>query len=232
MEGIKEYSIYIIRNLVTYQVYIGQSGNVIGRIKGHKISLRLNNNHNQHMQKSYNKYGLDNFTFEVLETNITCPLVVDFKERFYIKKYDSMNPKKGYNKESGGNCNKFVSEETKKLQSNAKTGERHHYFGKFRESHPAFGNKHTEEHKNKIRKMQTGTKRSKETKNKLSEKKMGIKNPSARTIINIVSGEIFSTLNEAAISIKMNVNTLGGKLRETRKNNTNLRFKNEHNKRD
>lgn len=41
-----------------------------------------------------------------------------------------MNPKKGYNKDSGGNLNKHYSEESRKRMSDAQKGENHRLYGK------------------------------------------------------------------------------------------------------
>ncbi len=48
---------------------------------------------------------------------------VDERESFYIKEYDSMNPEKGYNRDTGGNENKVFSAETRKLISEAHDGQ-------------------------------------------------------------------------------------------------------------
>lgn len=59
--------IYRITNLQTEYVYIGQSKNCEHRISNHKCGLRKNNHYNKHLQHSYNKYGGDNFIFEIIE---------------------------------------------------------------------------------------------------------------------------------------------------------------------
>ena len=59
--------IYIIRNLVNNKVYIGKSKNVSQRKNAHFNALKLNKHNNQHLQNSYNKYGKDNFQFDILE---------------------------------------------------------------------------------------------------------------------------------------------------------------------
>ena len=48
---------------------------------------------------------------------------VDERESFYIKEYDSMNPEKGYNRDTGGNENKVFSAETRKLISESHDGQ-------------------------------------------------------------------------------------------------------------
>lgn len=48
---------------------------------------------------------------------------VDERESFYIKEFDSMNPEKGYNRDTGGNEKKVFSPETRKLISDAHDGQ-------------------------------------------------------------------------------------------------------------
>lgn len=59
--------IYLILNTVTGTAYVGQAQNIEKRFKEHKGELRRNNHYNSRLQRSYNKYGLENFTFATLE---------------------------------------------------------------------------------------------------------------------------------------------------------------------
>ena len=59
--------IYIITNLLNKKVYIGQSKNIYRRGILHRFQLNNNNHCNSHLQRSFNKYGKDNFSFEVIE---------------------------------------------------------------------------------------------------------------------------------------------------------------------
>lgn len=62
-----ESGIYNIRNIINNKIYIGSSKNLKGRWRVHKHKL-LNNKHvNIHLQRSFNKYGFENFLFEVIE---------------------------------------------------------------------------------------------------------------------------------------------------------------------
>jgi group I intron endonuclease len=102
--------IYVITNLINGKVYIGQTKDWLSRKKGHWYC----GTHTKegHLYDSMRKYGVDQFTFEVIEE---CEVeVVDDRERHWISHYDSMNPEKGYNKESGGHALKKLSDEIKR----------------------------------------------------------------------------------------------------------------------
>ena len=63
--------------------------------------LATRQHHNHLLQRVYDKYGFEDFAFEVIER---CPIhELDERERFWISFYDTTNREKGYNFESGGN---------------------------------------------------------------------------------------------------------------------------------
>jgi group I intron endonuclease len=76
--------IYKIVNHATGQCYVGQSQRVQKRIREHFRLLRLNKHPNQHLQRSYNKYGLENFSGGV---EIECESVeqLDYLEESFLK---------------------------------------------------------------------------------------------------------------------------------------------------
>lgn len=93
--------IYQIKNIINNKSYIGQSTDINKRIAKHKTSLRQNKHDNLYLQNAYNKYGEDNFVFNIL---CKCDFnELDDKEIFYIKQYDSYN--NGYNLTQGGDYN-------------------------------------------------------------------------------------------------------------------------------
>lgn len=111
--------IYIIKNIVDNKVYIGRSKDIDSRISSHKCNLRRNKHINKHLQNAWNKYGEDNFKFEVVEI---CNNIEETysKEIFYIEKYESSNRDKGYNLSLGGEGSGEWSEESKKKLSISK----------------------------------------------------------------------------------------------------------------
>jgi len=83
--------IYKITNLVTNKVYIGSAINIDSRIKAHISKLKGNLHINKHLQSSYNKYGENNFKFELIRE--VSNNILRRAEQFYINKYQSINPK-------------------------------------------------------------------------------------------------------------------------------------------
>lgn len=100
--------IYLITNNINGKKYIGQSRNLIKRWGQHKTESRRDNP-NLIVDKAIKKYGIDNFSFEIL---FECPLnMLDDWETDMIRLYDSMRPR-GYN--CVDKCN-GVSEKGRKI---------------------------------------------------------------------------------------------------------------------
>lgn len=93
----------MIKNTVNNKVYIGQSTNISRRWKDHcSFSFNENfdsdKNYHSHLYRSFRKYGLEKFSFSILEE---CnKSMLNDKELFYILKYESENHMLGYNKTS------------------------------------------------------------------------------------------------------------------------------------
>jgi len=211
-------------NKVTDQVYIGQTNDLVKRRSSHFRTLAGNRHRNNQLQNSYNKYGKEAFSMQVIEDNIICPIVVDYKEKYYINKYNSMDKKFGFNRESGGNLNKTVCEEAKKARSENMKGSKNLWFGKFGNDHPRTGHKHTEEWKKKFSQSQMGHPVKQETKDKIAAGRLGGNNPASKKVIDTKTGRIFDTLNEAALFSNMAAGNLSSRLRGIVKNNTDLKF--------
>jgi group I intron endonuclease len=60
-------AVYKIVNQCNGKIYIGSSSGVEQRLRKHKSDLQLGVHHNKHLQRAWNKYGSENFTFEILE---------------------------------------------------------------------------------------------------------------------------------------------------------------------
>lgn len=59
--------IYTITNLVTNQIYVGFTNNMSERWQNHRLELSGNRHKSYYLQNDYNKYGKENFLFEIIE---------------------------------------------------------------------------------------------------------------------------------------------------------------------
>jgi group I intron endonuclease len=59
--------IYRIKNLKNKKCYYGSSKNIEKRWRTHLNNLKNGKHHNDHLQRSWDKYGEDNFVFELVE---------------------------------------------------------------------------------------------------------------------------------------------------------------------
>lgn len=195
--------VYKISCASNNKFYIGSSKDLYKRWQSHLYNLRGNKHINAHLQRSFNKYGEESFTFEILEIcDVDCILL---REQFYI---DDLNAcKLGFNiakKSLGGdnltynpNRNEIISRIKSKVVENIKSmtsDERKEKWSKPGIKNPNYGNKWTNEMKSKasdknkgkvpVNKGKTndellGTEASKKISQKLSEhasKRVGEKN--------------------------------------------------------
>ena len=84
---LKNCGIYVIRNIVNDNIYIGSSVNIKKRFCQHRNSLRKNKHHNKYLQRSWNKYGEENFEFVVIEHH-SYPEKILGRENQYILLYN------------------------------------------------------------------------------------------------------------------------------------------------
>lgn len=111
--------IYKITNTIDGKIYIGQSIDIKHRRCCHEYDLKNQRHKNPHLQRAYNK-NPDAFVFEI---ECTCKEEdLNNLEVFYIQKYNSTDPRLGYNLDAGGGGQGRMSEETKKKLSQSKIG--------------------------------------------------------------------------------------------------------------
>lgn len=95
------YYIYKIENEVNHRKYIGLTNNIARRRSRHFTDLRCHKHDNSFLQKEFDIYGQDSFSFTIeFEGDVTTNEISQL-ERDYIKKYDSY--RNGYNQNEGGN---------------------------------------------------------------------------------------------------------------------------------
>lgn len=214
--------VYKIVNNLNGKVYIGQSISIQSRWKEHVNALRRGDSKCTLLQRAWNKYGEENFTFEILE--LCSADILDDIEIKYISFYDSCNS--GYNIEPGGNKNKHLSEETKQKLRESHLGKKMSdeaiqkmSEARMGEQNPMYGKTHSEEarkkisdtHKGKpghpisdevkeiIRQANLGKNLSDETRKKISEATKGrpAYNKNPRPVYCIELDKVFNTASDA-----------------------------------
>jgi group I intron endonuclease len=161
--------IYKITNLKNNKVYIGQSENLNNREWNHFYWLGRGEHHNEHLQKSYNKYGRESFIFEVIEYTDD----LDNRELHWINECGGVNSELNYNLKDP--TSKEWSDYVRVKQSKKMLGE----------NNPNFGNKWTDEQKEMLSKRRKGltleerigVEKAKLAKQKMSKSQTGRKHP-------------------------------------------------------
>jgi len=117
--------VYEIVNIITNERYIGSASRVgksnslsgfYVRFDKHKLLLKTNKHYNIHLQRSYNKYGENNFNFNVLSI---CPPEYCIKlEQWFL---DNLKPEYNIRKIADSNKGiKFTAEHKEKLSKSIK----------------------------------------------------------------------------------------------------------------
>lgn len=181
--------VYKIINTINGKVYIGQAQDIERRWNYHKYSA-LKGESNV-LYKAMRKYGIDNFSFEVIEE---CSIEeLNEKEIYYIEQYNSYihaENSNGYNMTLGGDGVKGLvrTEEFKIKFSESRKGEKH----------PLYGKTFTEEHRKKMSEAHKG------------KYKRG-KSPSARRVV--CEGKTFDCIEDCADFYEVKYSTMKAWLR-------------------
>jgi group I intron endonuclease len=93
--------IYKITNVINGKIYVGQSIDIKDRWYQHKYKATDPNElgYNSAIHQAFRKYGIDNFSFEIIEE--CAPEQLDDREIYWIKQLNSLAPN-GYNILEGG----------------------------------------------------------------------------------------------------------------------------------
>jgi group I intron endonuclease len=150
--------IYCIENITNGKKYVGKAYHIYRRWNAHRNSLNGNRSRCDALQKTWNKYGEENFTFTIL---IICERsMLNDLEKFFIKHLHSHVSEWGYNIAWGGQSSfegrhhtdeskqklrelrlgTTMSEEAKQKDRESNMGEKNGFYGKH----------HTEESKDKM----------------------------------------------------------------------------------
>jgi group I intron endonuclease len=127
--------IYKITNIINNNLYVGSCYKVKQRRSKHFKDLDNNKHGNRHLQNAYNKYGKENFRFEVIE-ELMFPIDyektlirehLENREQWYI---DTLKPKYNIRKIAENNLGIKHSDETKRKLSEKNKGSLNGFYGK------------------------------------------------------------------------------------------------------
>lgn len=161
--------IYKITNNINGKMYIGQSWDIDQRFCKHKT-----NESNEHLRAAMEKYGIGNFSFDILRTFSNGPLTqvfLDLFEKRYIAELKTTDRDIGYNKKDGGSGGGKHSPESIVKMSEAMKGK---YSGN---NHPFYGKHHSEKSKKLMSEHSKGRKHTDEEREKMSIAMTGKKMP-------------------------------------------------------
>jgi group I intron endonuclease len=221
----KKFGIYSIKNILNGKMYIGSSVDLYLRKNTHFKQLFNMNHHSIYLQNAYNKYGIDNLVFDIIEF---VPNKIDLikREQMWI---DLLKPEYNIYKIAGSplgykhteeskekirkNSKLLVhSEETKLKISNAKKGVKKSQESIDKVIQKITGRKLSEEHKNKIGKAHLGRKNSietiikmknahsnvsVETRQKMRNAQINGKGSNAKIVLNLENGVFYETIKDA-----------------------------------
>ena len=168
--------IYTITNKINGKFYLGKTNNFLYRMSKHKYTLRNKIHINEHLQRAWDKYGEDNFIFEVLEEYDAKHLIS--MEHYWCNLLDAFNYNRAYNIRpthpfSKGTNSIEMRQKVKKALTGKKLSEEH----KLKLSLAKKGKKLSDKTKQKMSEAAIGKSKSIETKKRISEAKLGSNNP-------------------------------------------------------
>jgi group I intron endonuclease len=204
MRALPIIGVYKITNLINNKIYIGSSKNCKGRWSGHKCKAAK-----QYISRAIQKYGVDNFMFEIIEQCLIDELIP--REQYWLDYYTPYDRKIGYNISTIAKYplrNIIISEKTRKYRSDlGKT-----WIG---EKNPFYGKQHSEETKLQLSNSHKGKKcgvenpnygktHSEEIRKKISLAGIGRDNKRSKPVkqIDITTGELIKIWDSAAIASK------------------------------
>lgn len=220
------------------RIYIGQAVNIERRfkeyknIKKSKLQIKLN--------RSFNKYGIENHTFEIIEKCDT--LLLNDKERYYQEFYNVLNEGLNCTLVKSSDSSGELSQEIKDKISLANKGRVHleevresmgfKNLGKIasketrlKMSKSRKGVKLSKEHIEAIKKGKKGVLFSDKHKQNLANKKLGTRNKSLeKKVIYLETGIIYNSIKEVSNLFNIKYDKLGSWLRGDVNNKSNFKF--------
>lgn len=166
--------IYCFRNLINQKVYIGQAVDIERRYKQHLQNIN-NLNHQEALYVALRKYGLDNFSFEILQQ---CSVEqLSELEVYYISQYNAYFDG-GYNETKGGEGT-FGYKHTQEIKDKMSQSRKGRVIDDVWKKHLKEGSSHhkawnkgitmSDDFKKKLSELNKGHKHTEQSKKKMSE---------------------------------------------------------------
>ena len=155
--------IYKIINKVDGKYYVGSSRDILEfRWPKHKRQLINNNHPNDYLQNSWNKYGIENFEFTIIE-KIPKEKLIEVEQKYLDVATTEQDKCYNLNFESNGGELSEYSKKKISIKSKIRFSNK--------ENHPMFGKNHTEEVKKRIGNFSRCRFHSDESKQKIANSK-------------------------------------------------------------
>jgi group I intron endonuclease len=199
--GMTAYCVYGFTNKINNKKYIGLTSDIKRRYRQHKSGR----SRAVVFCLAIEKYGFDNFDFEILKSNLTLNEAKDF-EKLQISTLNTMVPN-GYNRTEGGDTVvKHTNESIEKIIEKNR-------IWRLTNAHPMQGKKHSEETKKLQRESALkridrpsgvnhwnyGKKTKESTKEKISIKQSLGNNGFAKKVIDLNTNIVYSCISEAKL---------------------------------
>ena len=144
--------VYKITNIVNKKIYIGKTSSKVNkpqhRFRKHELNAFSANQERRDecpkLYRSIRKYGIQNFTFEIIGEYSTETRALRH-EKLFIKKFDSF--RNGLNSSIGGDHPISGKNNPMYGKGYLRTGEKNPMFGRIGELNPFYGKTHSEEYR-------------------------------------------------------------------------------------
>ena len=187
---INESGIYKCTCTANGRSYIGQAQDLSSRRKHHINDLNNNKHANSHLQRAWNKYGADNFQWEILEL---CHIEnLNDREVYWIEVFDAFH--NGFNMTMGGGGIRGykATEDSKQKRRLKMLGEKNPMYGRTGKLNPAYGRNMSGENSPSFGKHHT-----EESKEKNRQSHLGKNNICSKAVICVETNELFWSMGEA-----------------------------------
>lgn len=118
-----KFVIYKITSKANDKKYVGSTENFERRKRQHISTLKSNEHRNHRLQSEWDRFGEDNFIFEIIDTTDTYDKALEI-EQYWMDKYDSFKRENGFNisPTAGNTTGRRLRKSTRMKLSESHTG--------------------------------------------------------------------------------------------------------------